>query len=449
MFPIGYSKFLVGIHLFSHSDISVISIQYFGYTLAALYFFFTVAILYQPSKLIKTILLLFLFANPFCLYLANYISSDSIFLSFSLIWFSQLLRILARPRMTSIILHPIVLFLCFTTQNAGHYYPFISILAFLMANCKLWPKLTGIVTVAALILPYVLYTRHQSQELTGKAQLSFHTGWQIADNALMMRSHITPDSNKLPTTETRKLDRLLNSFFKYTQRKKTFDSFLSGYPGSFYIDDPRSPLQRFLSNYPSSPDIKSNTIALGKASKTFRQYGAWLIRHYPLSFVRYYVWPNLGNYLVPYAKDMQEYNDGKQNTILIVQDWFDYQTPMLASIAPMDLQSKLLRPVSYIFMMMQLLYGAFMISWLIKLKKRTLPFGLDRALLLSMGFSISNFLYSIFSKPVVLRDQAFSLLLTTTFCALLFEFLDKTEQPVNKVVNLSTNASLTLNNKLA
>jgi len=54
IWPIGYSKFLWAFHYLTHSDTAFVAFQYFFLQISALYLFFSILYLYQPSEVTKS-----------------------------------------------------------------------------------------------------------------------------------------------------------------------------------------------------------------------------------------------------------------------------------------------------------------------------------------------------------------------------------------------------------
>lgn len=104
--PVGYSKFLILIHFFSHSATLLVSVQYLFLELSALLFLFTLKYFMRSGSVIFNILFTLIVFNPLFLHLGNYIMSGVLFISLSLLWITQLLWVLYRPSSLQIILQP-------------------------------------------------------------------------------------------------------------------------------------------------------------------------------------------------------------------------------------------------------------------------------------------------------------------------------------------------------
>ena len=66
--PIGYSWFLIIIHVISASDTFLVFVQYCLLQGAGLYLYFSITCLYHPRKIIGWILFIFLLLDPVILY---------------------------------------------------------------------------------------------------------------------------------------------------------------------------------------------------------------------------------------------------------------------------------------------------------------------------------------------------------------------------------------------
>src|SRR6185437_3842553 len=115
-YPVGYSKFLRLISALTKSDTALAFIQYFFIQCSALLLMFTLFFFFRPRKGSSLIMFIFLIFNPMFLYISNYVSSDSLFLALSLIWFTTLLWILKQPTIGLILIHAVTLLLAFTVR---------------------------------------------------------------------------------------------------------------------------------------------------------------------------------------------------------------------------------------------------------------------------------------------------------------------------------------------
>lgn len=431
IWPIGYSKFLGAFHEFTHSDTIIVGVQYFLLELSSLYFFFTILYFYAPGRVTRNILFAFLFFDPLFLYISNYINSDPLFAALSLLWLTELLWIIHRPKVFRIFTHAVLLYLCFTVRNNAYYYPIVSLLAFALSRESIKFKLAGIGFPLLFIGLFVIHTRDIAEEMTGTKQFSLFTGWQLANNALYMRGHIQVDSTKLPSADSRELDRLSRNF--YTRVPDDFDSYLSEYGANFFIRESKAPLKQYYSQHDNSKTELDEVANWGKSSVAFGEYGEWLIRHYPLSFARHFMLVNTKNYFFPPLEKLEIYNLGDDEVGDVAEDWFDYKTPEVSSISK-TIQGKILAPFPYFFFFL----NVFLLGSLIWLYAKRKSLHLDRQLCATFWVSTTllaaNFCFCVFATIIVMRYQFFPMLVTLTFPLLLVEILErKTEVSLSPV----------------
>lgn len=413
IWPIGYSKFLMVFHKITGSDTTLVGFQYFFLGFTALLFYYTILYFYKPAKITSIILFIFLFFNPLNLYICNYVNSDPLFAALSLLWVTQLIWIVQRPRLYQIFTHAVLLYACFTVRNNAMYYPFISALAFIISTQRIWVKATGIILGSLLVLIFINNQRNAAYKITGKHQFSLFTGWQLANNALYMYKQINVDSTLLPSEASREVDHLTKQFFKNTP--PDMQEILSDYVANFFIRQSEAPLKQYYKQH-FKPADRYNVIAeWGKASIVFEEYGSYLIRHNPWAFTRYYLLTNAKNYCLPPLEKLEVYNLGKENVDPIAQYWFNYKSRKVTAFSA-TIQHKILFPFTPLFFVMNILFVICMIAR---------KFNTDKTLILITAFLVINFSFSVFATINVLRYQFFPMILCFTFTLLLIEWMDK------------------------
>lgn len=421
IWPIGYSKFLAAFHAITHSDTALIAFQYFFLEAAALYFYLTLNYFFHPGRASRIILLLFLFFNPLFLYLSNYVNSDPLFAALSLWWFTGLIWIVCRPRGYQVLTQGVLLFLCFTVRNNAYIYPLIGVVAFILSRQRPRIKLAGSLAGPLLILPFILHTRTVAKEMTGTAQFSFFTGWQLANNALYMYDYIHADSNLFASASEREINQLSAGFYQHL--RPGFDRSLIDYPANYFIQNPNAPLKAYMSKHYKHTDMYSGVIAWGKVSADFEPFGATLIRHYPLAFVRHFILPNTRNFLLPDLEKLKVYNTGRMEVERIAEDWFDYKTTDISAVSQ-NFQGKFLYlyPYSFLFINIYLLVA---LTWFFVQKKYTGTSGnVNGVLLLLTAFILANACFCILSTVIVFRYEFFPMTISVSFALLLANWLE-------------------------
>lgn len=420
IWPIGYSKFLWAFHHLTHSDTAFLAFQYFFLQVSALYFFFTIMHLYQPHKAVQKLLFVFLFVNPLSLYLSNTINSDAIFGALSILWLTQLLWMLYKPRVYQLFVQAILLFLCFTVRNNAYYYPLVAIVAFLLARVNWKWRLTGMVLPFLLIIPFVIHTRNEAYKITGTRQFSLFTGWQLANNALYIYDQIEVDSTDLPTRQSKNLNREAIKFFKRVN-PAIYRAYLESYVGNFFIRQPDAPLKQYYEHHYT--DESSSIAAWGKASADFEPFGKYIIIHYPFSYARYFMLPNAWHYLIPPLSHLEKYNYGGDSIDVIAKVWFHYPSERI-HVWSHGAQGFLLIYTAF-FLVFNLYYLWYLVSYFRKQGLAWKVTGVQTAILLTALFLILNFGFSVFATVNILRYQFVPMIVMLTFSLLISDYLEK------------------------
>jgi protoporphyrinogen oxidase len=419
-YPVGYSKFLRILSVFTKSDTALVALQYLFLQTTLLSFIFTLFYFYKPGKLVKILLFGFMLFNPVFLYLANYVSSDALFISLSLLWFTQLLWIIHRPTNRLILLQALVLFLAFTVRYNALYYPIIGIIAFLLSKHRFVVKLAGQLIGFALIAAFMFFTSSKYYELAGKNEFSPFTGWQMANNAMYAYKFVDSQRVKKAPPRFQQLDKMVRTFFDTTRDTKKYPSEML-MASTVYMWDPHSPLQKYMDNQFKYDSLSGPVKRWATMAPFYAEYGSYLIREYPVDFLKYYLWPNALKYYVPPVEFLENYSTGVDTVSSIAQFWFGYKTNKLNTYFK-DLKVNVLSfyPVLVGIMNVVFILGVFGFVFLQGYKQYPL---LKKALLLVVPFWLVNFGFSVFASPIALRFQLFPILVFLSFATLFLEYM--------------------------
>jgi hypothetical protein len=447
IWPIGYSKFLTAFHWLTYSDTALVGFQYFFLELSALYFFFTNLYLFTPQRRTANILFAFLFFNPLTLYLSNYINSDPLFAAVSLIWVAELLWIIYTPTSIRLLTQAILLLICFSIRNNAYYYPLLSGIAYYLSSHRLWKKVVGTALGITLVAAFIIVERKAAFEVTGTRQYSLFTGWQLANNALYIYDKIDVDRSKLPDAQTKELDSLSKQYFKSVSKSlnhkkySSYDEYLRFYVGNYFIRQPESPLKQYLwARYDVSED--SNKIsAWGKSSPVFAAYGTWIISHYPIKYLLYFILPNVRNYFLPPLEKLEIYNLGLDNVSFEAQNWFDYKTPFVWAVSR-KIQGVILFIFPPLFFVLNLFFLGYTVWLFTKKGEMKKIAGRRSVILFSLCFWLLNFCFSIVATINVFRYQFFPMIIVLSYSLLLGELLHQKEAIGNKLPHISTGLAL-------
>lgn len=426
--PVGYSFFLSAFHHFTNSDYALISFQYFVYLITAIYLFTTATEILKPGKYTRLILFILLFINPLPQFLCNYVTNDSFSLSLTLLWFGQLLKYINTPRVWQLVMHTIVVSIYLAITNS-YCLPIISLLAILISTSKPLFKFIGIAAFAGFIFMFLMLSGISSKKLNG---------WQIANNALYIRPHVTVDSTLLSTPELQELDHLARSFNK--RLNKASYALLTKTQPNCFISFPQSPLNKYFSLHFTTGSIQQTLLAKSQAAITFHEYGSYFVKHYPVAYARYFLLPNTANYLLPFLEDLGQYNLGKTQVPPVVQDWFDYQTGDIQSSFS-TLKMIIIKPLPYLFLLANIFFLGSLIWWILSKAYRKITPTLKTSLVIAIVYFLLNYCYSISASIVVFKSQMFSFIICSSFSFLLIETIEakKKQSTGEKTVNSGVN----------
>jgi hypothetical protein len=421
IWPTGYSRFLSLFHFFSHSGLALVGFQYLVFALSGLYFYHTLIYFYHTGKNTRIFLCLFLFFNPLFLYVANYVTSDILFISMSLLWLTQLIWILQRPKLYQVFVQAILMFVMFTFRYNAMIYPLIAAGVFLLSKQRTWVKVVGIVSGPLLIVPFIIWASLAAKKMTGTAQFPpILGGWQWGNNALYMREFVEEDSTKFPTPETAELDRIARQFFR-TVPPQYRD--LPAEVANFFFRHPEAPLKQYMSRHFHPKDGIEDVVAWGKCAVVFDQYGKYVIRRHPLAFAQHYLLVNTKNYFLPPLEKLEIYNLGLDEMWPMGQYWFHYPSPKVVSVSK-TLQGTLLALFPMFFLVVNLYFGIGLILFIRKSGFRSFSREWRYTLLVISVFLALNCAFSIFANIIVIRYQILPMIVFLAFAMLLTDHLE-------------------------
>jgi len=419
LWPIGYSRYLSLIHAISHSDTFLVFTQYFLIQCSLLYLFYTTIGVYKFSRISRNVFFIGLFLNPIFIYLSNCVLSDALFSAISIVWFTQLVKTIRQPHFYQVLTTVILVGVLFTIRYTAVYYPLVAAVAFLLSKHNVKAKMLGIAGPYVIIIPFVLYTEKETKAITGTAEFSVFGGWQIANNALYMYDHIKLDPSSLPNG-TEEIDGLVRRYFKVVPPEYRE---LEPYPGTFFIKMSNAPLKVYMHAKFTGEDNTGGLLSWGTVSPIYSKYGIYLIKTYPIEFVRYYLWLNAKNYFIPHLEKFGRYNLDMDSVWWPAVTWFQYNSPAVR-VVDRDLQKKIFAPYPVFFLMFNVLFlGCIIIFIYTGTFRRSSPF-VVRSVSLAMIFLILNFAFSIFATPVVLRYQIVPMIFLFAFSIVLIEELE-------------------------
>ncbi|NLR81426.1 hypothetical protein [Chitinophaga eiseniae] len=421
-YPIGYSKFLRLISVFTKSDTIFVGLQYILVEIAALSLVFTIFYFYNLSRIAKIVLFSFMLFNPVFLYLANYVSSDAFFLFLSLVWFTMLIWTLNRPTNSVIIISSFILFIAFTVRYNALFYPFISVLVLILSKRKILISLLSFTISISLICVFINITADKYKEVSGHRQFTPFSGWQMANNALYAYRYVDSSQRKRVPKRLEMIDNIVRHYFDTTRdiTKHPEETMLAS---TVYMWDPASPLTVYMQHQFKRDSAVSALKKWATVAPMMGDYGNYLIRTYPKEYLRYYLVPNAIKYYAPPVEFLDHYNMGIDSVIMIAKVWFDYKSnKVMTRFKNFEVNVLDFYPILAGVINVTLLLS--IISFFVLRGYRYFP-ELKKGILLVSATWLINFGFSVLASPVALRFQLFPILVSLSFTIVLIDHLLK------------------------
>lgn len=309
--PIGYSWFLYFCHLISAGIHFVYYAQFTLNVIASLFLLFTVKFFFRPLKnyffLVASILIIL---NPATLYLTNYLMSDSVFVSLTLVWIATAIWLIYKKSIWIFLLHLAVLFLLIQVRYSGLFFPLFSMIVLYIS----WGKTGKLVwIVPALVFAFVYSdTKKKTEKIFGTEVFSAFSGWQLANNAM----HIVPHIDLEPGEIKNRNNSYIHSIVVTTDSSKFPDK---GITSNFLWDDSLA-LKSVLREIRISRRMNyvKGWVYCGKV---FKKYGQFLIMKYPLKYFRYFAIYNMKNIFYPPLEIFGRYVEYEPEETL--SSWFN------------------------------------------------------------------------------------------------------------------------------
>lgn len=422
-YMVGYSRFLRLFSVITSSDLALTAFQYSFIQFGALILLFTIFYFYKPGKITQYILLAFMVFNPLFLHLGNLVSSDCFFVGLSLTWFSLLLWIVHNPSNKIILWHAIVLFVTFTVRYNALIYPIIAGITFLISSLPWYKKMIGIGAGLLLCGLFIGYTSYKYKKLTGYWQYSPFSGWQLTNNAMYTYRYVNKENRKPVPKKFQAFDNMIRQYFDSTRDTKRFP--VEAIKAStVYMWSQGLPMFKYRDSLFKIQDSTAGELKKwASMGPFFKSYGLYIIRQYPFQFLKHFIWPNGNKYYAPPVEFLERYNSGKDGVNSLAKEWFGYSSQKINSrmknskVWVLDFYP-ILSGIINAAMLFSLIFYIILKGWQNNsLAKKGIILG-SAVWLLNAGFTIG-------ASSAALRFQTFPILLTTTFVALLLDWLSK------------------------
>jgi hypothetical protein len=383
---------------------------------STLFFLFTLFYFYKTGRVTQAVLFCFMLFNPLLLHLGNMVSSDGLFLALSMTWFALLLWIIYKPSNKIICWHAIVLFLAFTVRYNALIYPFIALLVFGLSKLSLRKKLAGMGLGLLLLGWFVGLSMFQYKKLTGYWQYSPFSGWQLANNAMYAYREVKSMDREPVPLQFRALDNMIRKFYDSNPDLQ------AGEASTEYMWTPSLPLVRYNESLFNAKDTSATEFKKwASMGPLYSSYGLYIIKKYPMHFLRYFVWPNSRKYFAPPVEYLGNYNWGLPTVRKSAMKWFGYTNNQVKTRMKSG-KVWILQYYPFLVSITNLILFLMLLSYiLLKGWQYNTPF--YKSILLAGFVWIANAGFTIFASSVALRFQAFPALLSATFSLLLIDWM--------------------------
>lgn len=314
--PIGYSWFMALSHFITpHPDVLVL-LQTVFYFISTLLFYLTAKVFFKHRDGLhwKAFFLLFMLA-PTCIFLCNFVISDSLFISLTHFWLASLFWILGTKKWSAVFWNALFLVLLLQTRFIALFYPLLTVITLFFAffkNSKIqFLAYSGLQIF--LFAGVIWFTTWQTEKNIGVKVFSGFSGWQKANNAMHILPHVQFSPGEIKDPEIRTTHTFI---FKNTPKSlyPPKDSAVVIYLWSGY-----SPLKKYL--YQLKGNSKKSYLHFWHlSSKPLGRWGDFTIKKYPVEFIRYYIYPNFCFLFSLSNEALFEFPGPSQQ----MRDWFEW-----------------------------------------------------------------------------------------------------------------------------
>ncbi|HEY8897641.1 MAG TPA: hypothetical protein VIM79_22600 [Niastella sp.] len=405
--------------IFARPDLVLVSLQYLMIQCSTLFLLFTLFYFLQVGRVTQAVLCCLIF-NPLFLHLGNMISSDGLFLALSMTWFALLLWIIYKPSNKIIGWHVLLLFAAFTVRYNALLYPIIALAAFGLSKLSLRKKLAGLGCGLLLIVWFIGLTLFQYKKFTGFWQFSPFSGWQLANNAIYAYREVDSADLKPVPLKFHALDNMVRNFHTIHPNLQVSEV------GSAYMWLAEYPLMQYHESLFKKDTANTQFKKWASMGPLYSSYGWYIIKKYPVHFLRYFIWPNTGKYLAPPVEYLEYYNSESPTVSKFAWQWFGYSNNEVKTRMKNG-KVWVLQQYPFLVSVTNLLLLLGLLSYIL-LKGRQYNKTFNKSILLTGLFWIANAGFTIFASPAALRFQAFPALLSAIFSLLLIDWMSRLTQ---------------------
>ncbi|HVU54568.1 MAG TPA: hypothetical protein VHD83_05905 [Puia sp.] len=427
--PIGYSRFLQFVGIFTHSHLALVAVQYIFLELSLIALFFTLRQIFRLGRLTSIVLFIFFFVNPLFLYTANLIMADTLFIGLSALWGTQLLWIIYGPRPYMIFTHALLLILCFMLRYNALYYPVIGAIAFLLSKQPLRLKLAGIILPALLVVSFITYTSGKMEEYCGVRQFSPFGGWKLVNDALFMYPHIQHGASDTMPKRFQAADYIVRQYFALTRDSGDLMKVEEFHGSPYMFDGPLLDYMIWLYRDTTLSGKLRNWSSLGPFCAA---YGTYLIRNHPMAFARWFLWPNVQRYVYPPGEiytTITSFHLRPDELGSYVRQWFGVTT-LMPKPEYIDMRLIILSPYPILFCLVHACFILSLLGFLLNRGWSSIGKPYNYCLLIIICYWLCDMGFSLTAAAIVLRYQILTIIfefsLSLFFLEYIYRYADRT-----------------------
>jgi len=263
--------------------------------------------------------------SPAAIFMLDTILSDTLNSSLIFVIVAMLIVIIQEESWLAVFIYAAALFAALHTRYSSIFLP-IAIIPILALKGKVTKRVVAIALTIAAVLVFRTQTVNNMTKYFYLRQYSTgFDGWQLANNAI----HLIPalkdkDLVKIPKDE--KVKELHSFILGYNRAHRKIQAATNNgkttTAGFIWHND--SPLKQYYFRQIKDKENHKNLMWVNLGSGLFKDYGTWLILHYPWRFTRYYLLPNTKEvfYTTKYecVCDYSTVPAGKKEIV----EWFDF-----------------------------------------------------------------------------------------------------------------------------
>lgn len=414
--PFGYSAFLQCLHHLTTSDLAIVVTQYILNIIANLLLFFTCIYHFPLHRKLKWLLFVLLIGNPLYLIYSNYILSDALFCSITVLWFTLLILILKKPKWKYFIIQLLLLAFLFGLRYNAIVFPLYAAGALIFSTQSFWKKLIEILLVFFLIFILVKSITHKTEVETNVHVFSAFSGWQLANNAIHILRHLPEDTTELKG-HNKEIYQYIRAYLQTNPSEKNNKEVTAQ-----YMWNDNSPLKQYL-RYRRKTDHQNSYLNVWTAmGPVYSNFGTKIILDHPFSYLEYFIWPNILNYFAPDMEAYGVYNENKNTVGAVAIEYFKYKSNQIKTNHA-DLYKVIIIPWKLIFTTLNLLFLLLFSLYLFTGAFNNNDKFFNLSLLLFSFFYTGNLIFVSSLAPITFRYSVFIVTLIMPFNIYLLQYL--------------------------